>query len=302
MKIAIIGGGKWGLALHFAMSQRNHVVLHSRNKKNIKDFVSKDEAFSCDMLIFAIAAQATRQYLKDNFVNNGQKILVASKGIDLQTKEFLHQIYTQFVSEENLAYLSGPSFAKEVMNALPTALVISSSSDETANAFSALFPPFIKTYTSKDVIGAEVAGAYKNIIAIASGISDGLSMGNNARAALITRGLAEMMRFGMHFGAKKQTFLGLSGAGDLFLTASSELSRNYRLGYLLAQKKPLQEILQDLQEVAEGLPTTKAVVQIAKKHEIYTPIAKEVCEVINGKDVLLSMQSLMTTTSTKEFS
>ena len=151
----------------------------------------------------------------------------------------------------------------------------------------------MKTYTSSDVIGAEVCGAYKNVIAIASGICDGLKLGNNARASLIARGLVEITRFGKFFGAQDETFIGLSGVGDLFLTASSELSRNYRVGLGLAQGKSKSEILSELGEVAEGVFTAEAIVNIAKTHQIYTPIANEVFAILNGKNVKISLSDLL---------
>ena len=146
---------------------------------------------------------------------------------------------------------------------------------------------------SGDIIGAEVCGAYKNVIAIASGVCDGLELGNNARASLIARGIVEIARFGKFFGARDETFLGLSGVGDLFLTASSALSRNYRVGLGLARGKGLEEILRELGEVAEGVATTEAVVNIATKHKIYAPIATEVAQILRGKDVKASLKDLL---------
>ncbi len=151
----------------------------------------------------------------------------------------------------------------------------------------------MKTYYSKDVIGAEVAGAYKNVLAIASGICEGLQLGNNARASLISRGLVEMQRFGLHFGAKKSSFVGLSGAGDLFLTASSTLSRNYRVGLGLAKGKTLDAILEELGEVAEGVKTAEAIDKLSSKHDIYTPIANEVKLVLEGKNPQDSLKDLL---------
>ena len=151
----------------------------------------------------------------------------------------------------------------------------------------------MKAYTSGDVIGAEICGAYKNVIAIAGGICDGLGLGNNARASLISRGLIEMDRFGSFFGAANETFLGLSGAGDLFLSASSNLSRNYRVGFALANGRKIDEILRDLGEVAEGVATAKAIVKIANEWQIYTPIAREVALIIDGKSPKTSVQDLL---------
>ena len=154
-------------------------------------------------------------------------------------------------------------------------------------------PSFIKTYESPDVIGGEIAGAYKNVIAIAAGICDGLNLGANAKASLLARGLVEMNRFGEHFGAQMETFLGLSGAGDLFLTSNSTMSRNYRVGLGLAQGKSMQEILCELGEVAEGVRTSQAITQIGERERIYVPIASEVCAIINGKHISKSLETLM---------
>ena len=293
MKIAIIGAGKWGSALYNALSKKNECVITSRTKRDLPNFVSFDEALNCEMLVFVIAAQHTAEFLAHNFTNKNQKILVASKGIDAKSGKFLNEIYEQYIDKSNLAYLSGPSFASEVMQKLPCALVVSSANLDLANEFANLFPPYMKTYADTDVAGAEVCGAYKNVIAIASGICDGLKLGNNARASLIARGLVEINRFGKFFGAKDETFIGLSGVGDLFLTASSVLSRNYRVGLGLASGKSLEQILGELGEVAEGVYTAKAIVEIAKKHQIYTPIANEVFAILGGKNVALSLKDLL---------
>ncbi|MDD3467975.1 MAG: glycerol-3-phosphate dehydrogenase, partial [Campylobacterales bacterium] len=149
--------------------------------------------------------------------------------------------------------------------------------------------------------GAEVAGAYKNVIAIAAGVCDGLGLGNNARAALITRGLAEMTRFGVAFGAKLETFLGLSGVGDLFLTATSEKSRNYRVGLLLAQGKTKDEIISIIGETAEGIETARAVLGLAAKNSLYTPIAAEVVSLLDGGIPKESIQRLLTSSKREEF-
>ena len=295
MKIGVIGAGKWGEALSFALSQNpnNKVYISSRKKRDLPNFISIDEIIEFEYLLIAISAQHIREWMFEHFKFKDQKILVASKGIEIKSGKFLNEVFKEFLPEENLAYISGPSFAKEVMNSLPTALVISSTNDKLANSFASIFPDFIKTYTSDDVIGAEVGGAYKNVIAIAGGICDGLELGNNARAALISRGLVEMARFGEFFGAKKDTFLSLGGAGDLFLSASSRLSRNYRVGFGLAKNKELKSILQELKEVAEGVYTAEAIVNISQQKDIYTPIADEVLKMIKGKDPKESLKTLL---------
>ncbi len=294
MKIAIIGAGKWGQALYHAYSQNNEVVISSRSVKNIDNFVTMEEALKYEYLVMAIPAQFVRGWLEENFVDYGQNILVAAKGIETSTGAFLNEVYGEYVNADRLAFISGPSFAAEVQKSLPTALKISSTNEALAQTYADALPHFIKGYVSDDVVGAEVSGAYKNVIAIAGGVCDGLGLGNNARAALISRGLVEMTRFGEAFGAKTETFLSLGGAGDLFLTASSTLSRNYRVGLGLAKGKSMDDILEELGEVAEGVPTAKALHKIATDKKIYLPIAAEVYEMINeGKDPLQSVKDLL---------
>lgn len=291
--ICVIGAGKWGQALHYALNQNQKCLITSRTTKDIENFVSLDDALNCEYLVIAIPSQSIREWLRSNFKYNGQKVLVAAKGIEANTGSFLQDIYEQFVPKENLGFISGPSFASEVIKGLPTALVLNSSSKDFYDQFYKFFPSFIKTYYSSDVIGAEIAGAYKNVLAIASGICDGLNLGQNARASLISRGLVEMERFGNHYGAKKDTFLGLSGAGDLFLTASSTLSRNFRVGLGLAANKSLETILEELGEVAEGVMTSQAIYKLSTTQNIYTPIANEVKLILDGKNPQDSLKDLL---------
>lgn len=289
--ISVIGSGKWGSAIKHAISLNNDINICSFSKKS-SEYVDINTAKKSEYLIFALSAQGTYDYLKNNFSSdNNHKVLIASKGIyeDL----FLHEIFAKFFKNENICVLTGPSFAAEVSQNLPTALVISGINENLNQEFANFFPSFIKTYTDTDVIGAEICGAYKNIIAIASGICDGLELGNNARAALISRGLIEITRFGKFFGARDNTFLGLSGAGDLFLTASSTLSRNYRVGLMLSKGFNKTQIFNELNEVAEGIATTTSVCKIAKKHNIYCPIANEIALILDGKDVKISLQDLL---------
>ncbi len=293
MNITVIGAGKWGSALAHAYSQKNSVKISSRKQRDLSNFVPIKEAMSSQYLIIAVPTQFVREFMQEHFIDNGQKILVAAKGIEVSSGKFLNEVYSDFLPQYRVAFLSGPSFATEVVKSLPTALVVSSSNEKLAYAFANAMPSYIKAYVDSDVIGAEVAGAYKNVIAIAAGVCDGLELGNNARAALISRGLVEMTRFGEFFGAKKDTFLSLGGAGDLFLTASSNLSRNYRVGYGLAKGKSLEEVLKELGEVAEGVPTTKALVKIAQDKSIYLPIANEVSKLLAGKEPKESLRDLL---------
>jgi len=295
-KIGVIGAGKWGTALAFAFRQNpeNEVYITSRTKRDIENFVSLEEILELEYLVMAIPAQQVSCWLDEHFVNRGQKVLVVAKGIEASTGRFLNEIFAKHVDTKNIAFLSGPSFAAEVMQALPCALVINTENEAVADAFGSYFPSFVRTYVSKDVMGAEVAGAYKNVIAIAAGITEGLQLGKNASASLISRGLIEMHRFGKQYGAEDDTFLGLSGAGDLFLTASSPMSRNYRVGLGLAAGKSQTEILEELGEVAEGIGTAYALNTIAKERGIYLPIAAEVYAILEGKEPQTSLKDLLT--------
>jgi len=293
MSIGVIGAGKWGSALAFALSEKNDVFITSRTPRNMKNFVSLEKVLKCEYLIMAIPAQQIASWLENNFIFSGQKVLVVSKGIEASSGRFLNEIYSKFVPDEKIAFLSGPSFAVEVQKSLPTALVVNSINEELSREFASLFPSFIKAYTSTDVIGAEVSGAYKNVVAIAAGICDGLGLGNNAAAALISRGLVEMQRFGVYYGAQTETFTGLGGAGDLFLTASSVMSRNFRVGLGLSKGKTQEEILDDLGEVAEGIGTAYALHEISMTKDLYLPIANEVYAMLEGKNPQESLRDLL---------
>jgi glycerol-3-phosphate dehydrogenase (NAD(P)+) len=293
MKVGVIGAGKWGEALAFAMSEKNEVIITSRTPRNWENFRPLGEVLECEFLIITVPAQQVSQWLNENFIFKGQKILVAAKGIEASSGRFLNDIYSQYVPDENVAFLSGPSFASEVIQKLPTAVVINSHSRPCAQEFSALFPKFIRTYVSEDIMGAEVAGAYKNVIAIAAGICEGLHLGHNAAASLISRGLVEMHRFGKAYGASDESFLGLSGAGDLFLTASSSMSRNYRVGLGLALGKSKELICEEIGEVSEGIGTAYALHEIALARGIYLPIAAEVYAILEGKSPQQSLKDLI---------
>lgn len=300
--IGIIGGGKWGSALGYAIECTGiKPKLWSRTKRDGVLYSDLESVLNCKNIIISISTQSIASWLSANFTFNNQRILVASKGIESSTGRFLNEIYLQHVPISNICYLSGPSFAAEVNKQLPTALVLSSENKECSESFLPFFPNFMKIYLSDDVKGSEIAGAYKNVIAVAGGVCEGLGLGNNARAALITRGLAEMSRFGIYFGAKLETFVGLSGVGDLFLTATSEMSRNFRVGKLLAQGKKLDEILTILGETAEGVETARAVAKISKELNLYTPIANEVVELLNGKNPMDSLARLLVSSKREEF-
>ena len=318
--IFIFGGGKWGLALGYAFSYKNRVYMLSRRKLNLdsidesstespfkgnragfikqidySDFNTYYKDSENPLCVIAIAMAFLREFLEKSALlhDKNMKIMLASKGIEQDSGAFGNDILESFFLSKNLCYLSGPSFAKEVMMALPCALAIHANTDEIARQYALCFPDFIKVYIKHDIIGAEVAGAYKNVIAIAGGICDGLRLGNNAKASLLARGLVEMARFGGYFGGKIETFLGLSGSGDLFLTSNSTMSRNYRVGFALANGEKLDKILENLGEVAEGVYSAKSIIQISKKHNIHTPIALEIENILEGGEVLVGLHRLL---------
>lgn len=297
--ISVCGGGAWGSALAFALAHKQAVSIASRRAlSEIKApfaiaQVALDEALEAEFIVVAISTPNLRQWLSEAPLKKGAKYLFASKGVEEGSGAFVHEIAREFIDMESICCLSGPSFAAEVRKSLPCAISIHSQNLALAREFAALFPSFIKPYPSSDLVGAEIAGAYKNVIAIAGGICDGLELGANAKAALLARGLVEMERFGRYFGGKIETFLGLDGAGDLFLTAGSKLSRNYRVGLGLAQGKRIDDILREIGEVAEGVRTARAIFDIAKKNEIYTPIVNEVVAILGGKSCKDGILSLM---------
>ena len=290
-KISVFGGGAWGKALHFAFSQANDCYIVSRKNLETKSQITPQEAQDSDFFIVAIASSALHAWLTTTPLPKEAKILVASKGI--AQGQFVSEIFESLYPNAHLCFLAGPSFAKEVQASLPCALNIHTNQLENAKEWLPLFPSFIKPYACEDIIGGEIGGAYKNVIAIASGICEGMGLGNNARASLVARGLVEMTRFGKYFGAQDSTFLGLSGAGDLFLTANSTLSRNFRVGIGLALGKTLPTILEEIGEVAEGIKTSEEIYSLSQKHNIYTPIAKEVALIMNGKNPKQSLNDLM---------
>ena len=295
--IGVIGAGKWGQALFYSFKKAGFkTLITSRTKRDIEGFTTLKEVLNLKYIVIAISSQNIHDWLHNSFEYKEQKILVASKGIDSKRAMFMHEIYQSHVKKEHLAFISGPSFAKEVREYLPTAIVINSYDESLASEFCKFFPTNIKTYTSKDVIGAEIVGSYKNTIAIAAGICEGLKLGNNARVALISRGLVEMVRFAKSFNSniEMDTFYGLSGAGDLFLTASSVMSRNFRVGMGLAQRRELTDILKELNETAEGVQTVYAIKKMAQKNGVRTPIIDELYDIIeNGKDPQISKESLL---------
>lgn len=306
MKIAVLGAGAWGTALAIQIAREHQVVLWSRkpehaaemqrdrcNKHYLGDFPFPDlleiepdfsrAVQAADIILIGAPTNALRQILRDiRATGVNAPIVWACKGLEASTSKMLYEVAAEELpADARWGILSGPSFAEEVAQGMPTAITMASSDASLAREFAtALHGGNLRVYSSTDVIGVAVGGALKNVIAIASGICDGMGFGLNARAALITRGLVEITRFGVALGGKPETFMGLAGAGDLILTATGNLSRNYKVGMALASGKTLQQVLDGLGHVAEGVSTAREVARKAKELGIDMPITQEVCRVL----------------------
>jgi glycerol-3-phosphate dehydrogenase (NAD(P)+) len=253
MNIIILGRGAWGKALGGVIGRLGHQIT----------FVGHDDPVwpevKPDYVLLALPVQNVRETLM-RFPSPGVPVLSTSKGLEITTGDRVSQIIKSVWNEPRVAALSGPTFASEIVAGLPAICTIAAQDEELAKQFQAiLHQPSFRTYRSGDLVGVELGGALKNIYAIAGGACHGLKLGQNSLAGLLTRCLAEMTRIGVHAGAKAETFAGLSGIGDLMLTATSEQSRNFRFGSLLAQGLTVEEILPKLGGICEGLPTTRSV-------------------------------------------
>ena len=239
---------------------------------------------AAESVIFAVPSDAMREVARASapHIDPAAVVISASKGLEDDSALRMSEILAQELSRpERIAALSGPNLAVEVARGIPTASVAASESAESAQACQALFSgPAFRVYTSSDLLGVELAGAMKNVIAIAAGICEGLGFGDNSRAALMTRGLAEITRLGTALGAQTTTFLGLAGVGDLIATGGSRLSRNYRVGIGLGEGRPLDSVLGEIGQVAEGVPTTRAICLLASKTGIEMPISAALFKVI----------------------
>lgn len=306
MKITVIGAGAWGTALAISLSANHRVTLWARDAAQIKamraarcnqrylpDIVLPDNLDlnadlsaaldDVELVIIAVptaALRATLQQLAQSRRRFG--VLWLCKGFEAGTSLLPHQVVAEVLPQGfPCGVLSGPSFAQEVARGLPTALTLAADDEEFARRTArALHHSRLRVYASNDVIGVEVGGAVKNVMAIATGICDGMGFGYNARAALITRGLAEITRLGLKLGGRPETLGGLSGAGDLILTCTGDLSRNRQVGMLLAQQHDLPEILRRLGHVAEGVYSVREVHQLAQRLEVAMPICEAVYRII----------------------
>jgi len=318
-KVSVLGAGAWGTAVAMALAQRHDVLLWGRNTTALQTMREAREssylpgytfpqrlqvaadfdaalahvAEPGSLLIAACPVAGLRpllQSLKGRAIPN---VVWLCKGFEYETGLLPHQIVREVLGDVVPGgALSGPSFAQEVAKGLPCALTIASESAELrASVVDTAHGGNMRVYSSEDLVGVEVGGAVKNVLAIATGAADGLGLGLNARAALITRGLAEITRLGVALGGKHETFMGLTGMGDLILTCTGDLSRNRRVGLGLAQGKPLDVIVQELGHVAEGVPCAKAVRELAAKLGVEMPITNAVAGVLFDGDQPQAMVS-----------
>jgi len=295
-QITIIGAGAWGRALGSLMQINGYdPTIWSRNcGENLTDVVPEQTA-----IISAVSMSGVKSVIDrlQGSIESHQIIVTATKGLDAQTNFTPAKLWQSAFPHNPIVVLSGPNLSLEIQQGLPAATVIASSQAEAATKIQEIFAsPKFRVYTNDDPVGVEIAGTVKNVIAIAAGTCDGLKLGNNAKSALLTRGLAEIIRIGQYWGGKTETFYGLSGLGDLLATCNSPLSRNYQVGYGLAQGKTLGVVLADLHGTAEGINTTKVLVQIADRHQIYMPITVLVDRLLEGKitaqEAIIALMSL----------
>ncbi len=319
-KVSILGGGTWGIAIAVLLSNNGHEITvwsalekevemlrDSREHKMLPGVkLSDDMIFTTDdeeavkdkdLVVMAVASSYTRVTANrfSKLIAPKQKIVNVAKGIEESTLMTLSEIIEQEIPQADVAVLSGPSHAEEVGRGLPTTIVVGAKSKATAEYIQSLFMSEVfRVYTSPDVLGIELGGSLKNVVALAAGIADGLGYGDNAKAALITRGITEIARLGTVMGGKFETFCGLTGIGDLIVTCASMHSRNRRAGILIGQGKTMEEAMEEVNMVVEGVYSAKAAMALAKKFDVQLPIIEQVNAVLfEGKSADQAVQDLM---------
>lgn len=306
-KVSVIGAGSWGTALASLLHKNGHEVtvwsiladeikMLKENHEHLDKLpgvkLPEDMIFTTDLkeaveekevLVLAVPSPFTRSTSAKmrEFVAQGQIIVNVAKGVEESTLMTLSEIIEEEVPQAEVAVLSGPSHAEEVGRGIPTAIVVGAKKRNTAEMLQSMFMNDVfRVYTSSDVLGIELGGALKNVVALAAGIADGLGYGDNSKAALITRGITEIARLGMAMGAKFETFCGLTGIGDLIVTCASMHSRNRRAGILIGQGKTMDEAMAEVKMVVEGVYSAKAAMGLAKKYDIQLPVIEQVNKVL----------------------
>lgn len=284
MTVAFLGAGAWGTALASIVSKRGHRVQiwSRRSEATLTDVVAEAEVIVSAVSMKGVPETIAR--LQAAPIPASTILLSATKGLDPDTQKTASQLWQAAFPHNPIAILSGPNLSEEIRQGLPAATVVASHNSAAAQCVQEIFSSDrFRVYTNSDPLGTELGGTLKNVIAIAAGVCDGLQLGTNARSGLITRALAEIIRVGTELGARPETFFGLSGLGDLLATCTSPLSRNYRVGYGLAQGKSLPQILTELQSTAEGVSTTNVLIDLAERRGIAVPVSRQVYLLLNGQ-------------------
>lgn len=328
MKIAVIGSGSWGSAVAVLLAGKGYDVwlwswqqaetdrlCRDRENKEFLPNVKFPDNITCshdmqkcaenaEIIVCAAPSPATRVTARQlsPFVKDGQIVMNISKGLEEDSLKRLSEVYAEEIPQAKIAVMSGPSHAEEVSRGLPTTNVAASEDINVSKKIQDIFMTDVfRVYTGTDVVGVELGGALKNVIALCAGISDGLGFGDNTKAALMTRGIAEITRLGTAMGAKAETFGGLSGIGDLIVTCTSMHSRNRRAGILLGQGKTLDQTLKEVHMVVEGVNTATAAYKLAQKYKVSMPITSEAYKVLfEGKSAKTAVVDLMTRDKTCE--
>lgn len=320
-KVSVIGAGSWGTAVAKLLCTNGHqVTVWSHREDEIRMFLEYREnrtklpgvklpesivyttelseaVVGMELLVLAVPSRAVRSTAQKmaSLVKDGQIIVSLAKGIEESTLMLMTEIIGQELPNADVAVLCGPSHAEEVGRGIPTTVVAGAKKRKTAETIQNIFMNKVfRVYTSPDIVGMELGGALKNVIALAAGVADGLGCGDNTKAALITRGIAEMSRLGVAMGGRMETFGGLTGIGDLIVTCASRHSRNRKAGYLIGQGKTVQEAMDEVQMVVEGVYSARAAKILADQYQIEMPIVEEVNQVLfEGKSVRDAMSDLM---------
>ena len=320
-KVSILGAGAWGTAIAILLGKNGHeVTLWSALQSEVESLnndrelksklpgvklpdnvkVSDNLSNSCidkDLIVFAVASPFVRSTAKQarEFIPLNQIVVNVGKGIEENTLDTLTDILKEELNHADVAVLSGPSHAEEVSHGIPTTCVVGADSKKTAYFIQDVFmSERFRVYTSPDVIGIELGGSIKNVIALAAGIADGLGFGDNTKAALMTRGIAEISRLGIAMGGKIETFAGLSGVGDLIVTCTSKHSRNRNAGYLIGQGLSMEEAMKEVKQIVEGVYSAKATLALAKKYNVEMPIVEQVNQVLfENKSAIEAVSDLL---------
>ncbi|MCU0567570.1 MAG: NAD(P)H-dependent glycerol-3-phosphate dehydrogenase [Oculatellaceae cyanobacterium Prado106] len=282
--VTILGAGAWGSVLATLAEQVGHSVQvwSRRGELGLAEAIAQADVIVSAVSMKGVVELAGR--VRSLSIPSHTILVSATKGLDPESRRTPAQIWQMTFPEHPVVVLSGPNLSQEIEQGLPTATVVASIDPVAAAQVQGIFAcDRFRVYTNADPLGTELGGTLKNVIAIAAGVCDGLNLGTNAKSALVTRSLAEVIRIGTQLGAQPETFFGLSGLGDLLATCSSALSRNYRVGYGLAQGKSLEQMLQEIQGTAEGVSTTNVLIDLAERQGILVPVSWQVYQLLNQK-------------------